>query len=192
MDVLFAATSNRYADGDNIRLVNLKPIALFSNYKTTTSSGKHLEKISHAHIASFIYNLITSSRGSDDLSIGCHRDRGRRLRELISNENQKGKYHVRIYLKDVSGFAKHQIKATCGLGSKLTLTRNSDDAVLNKDNATNIGKIKNNSTDWFVPHYTPSFSQENILMKEIVNKTPTELHYVERKVFMKEVNTQKL
>ena len=38
-DVLHAATKNRFADGNDIRLVNLGPIALFSNYKLTTSSG---------------------------------------------------------------------------------------------------------------------------------------------------------
>ena len=36
-DVLQAATVNRHADGDDIRLVNLGPIALFSNYKLTAS-----------------------------------------------------------------------------------------------------------------------------------------------------------
>ena len=32
-DVLHAATNNRYVDGDDNRLVNEGPIALFSNYK---------------------------------------------------------------------------------------------------------------------------------------------------------------
>ena len=40
-DVIHAVTNNRYVDGNNIRLVNLGPIALFSNYRLTTSSGKH-------------------------------------------------------------------------------------------------------------------------------------------------------
>ena len=44
-DILHAGTNNRYADGKDIRLVNLGPIGLFSNYKLTTSSGKHLEKL---------------------------------------------------------------------------------------------------------------------------------------------------
>ena len=38
-DVLQAATNNRYLDAKDIRLVNLVPKALFSNYKLTTSSG---------------------------------------------------------------------------------------------------------------------------------------------------------
>ena len=34
--------------------------------------------------------------------------------------------------------------------------------------------------------------QQGIISKQILNKTPTELRYVERSVFMKEVNNQKL
>ena len=56
-NVLHATTNNRYVDGNNIRLVNLGPIGLFSNYKLTTSSEKHLEKIDHAHIVSLLYKL---------------------------------------------------------------------------------------------------------------------------------------
>ena len=50
-DVLDAAAGNRYAYNNDIRLVNLGTIALFSKYKLTASSGKHLEKIEHGHIA---------------------------------------------------------------------------------------------------------------------------------------------
>ena len=189
-DVLHAGTNNRYADGNDIRLVNLGPIGLFSNYKLTTSSGKHLENIDHAHIVSLMYKLLSSSKGSDDLSIGFDRDRGRRLRELTNNKTQKGKFHVRIYLKDVFGFAEYQEKGTYGLGYKLTMTRNSDNAVLNKANATNNAKIKINAIEWYVPHYTPSMQQQSILSKQIINKTPTEIKYPERSVFMKEVNAQ--
>ena len=85
-DVLHAATNNRYADGDNIRLVNLGPIALFSNYKMTTSSWQHLEDISHTHIVSLMYKLIMSAKDTGDLSIGFDRDRGRRQRELTKNK----------------------------------------------------------------------------------------------------------
>ena len=191
-DVVHAATNNRYADNNDIRLVNLGPVALFSNYKLTTSSGKHLEEISHAHIVSLMYKLITTAKGCDDLSIGFDRDRTRRRNELTNNKNIKGKYHVRIYLKDVFGFAEHQEKATYGLGYKLTLTRNSDNAVLNKADATVLGKVKINRIEWYVPHYTASMSQQALLSNQIVNRIPTELQYVEKSVFMKEVNTQNL
>ena len=191
-DVLNATTSNRYADGADIWLINLGAIALFSNFKLTTSSGKHLENIDHAHIVSLMYKLLTSSRDSNDLSIGFDRDRNRRKRELGKNKNIKGKYHTRIYLKDIFRFAEHQEKATYGLGYKLTLTRNSDNAVLNKTNATAIGKIKINSIELYVPHYTASLEEQGLLMNQITDKIPTELKFVETSVFMKKVNTQNL
>ena len=122
-DVLHAATGNRYVDNNDKRLVNLGPIALFSNYKLKTSSGKHLEDNSHAHIVSLMYKLITSRRGSDNFSIGFDRSRDRRQRELTSNKIIKGNYHVRLYLKDVFNFAEHQETGTFGLGYKLTLTK---------------------------------------------------------------------
>ena len=191
-DVLNAATNNRYVDADNIWLINLAAIAFFNNFKLTTSSGKHLENIDHAHIVSLMYKLLTTSRGSDDLSISFDRDRNRRKRELTNNKNIKGKYHIRIYLKDIFGFAEHQEKATYGLGYKLTLTRNSDNAVLNKTNATAICKSKINSIDWYVPNYTASLKEQGIIMIQVTEKIPTELRYVERSVFMKEVNTKNL
>ena len=109
-DVLHATTNNRYVNGNDIKVVNLGPIALFSNYKLTTSSGKHLKNIDHAHIVSLMYKLLTSSKGSDDLSIGFDRDCNRKQRHLTNNKTQKTKSYVRVYLKDVFGFAKYQKK----------------------------------------------------------------------------------
>ena len=158
-DVIQAATNNRYTNDNDIRLVNLGPTALFSNYKLTRLSGKHLEEISHAHIVSLMYKLLTSSKDSEDLSIGFDRSRARRKRELSNNKSIKGKFHIRIYLKDIFGFAGHQEKETYGLGYKLTLTRNTDNAVLNKVAATNNGKVKINSLNWYVPHYSPNLDE---------------------------------
>ena len=53
-ELIKTADNSRYANGDGIHLVNFGPIALFSNFKSTTSSGKHLEDISHAHIVSLL------------------------------------------------------------------------------------------------------------------------------------------
>ena len=189
-DVLQAVTGNRYADGADIKLVNLAVIALFSIYKLTTSSGKHLEEVNHVHIVSLMYKLLSSSKESDDLSIGFDRNRDRRKRELTNNKNFKGKSHLRIFLRDIFGFAEHQETATYGLGYNLTMTRNFDDAVLNKANATTNAKIKIISLEWYVPHYTPSLNEYNKLMIQIQQETPTNIHYPERSVFMKEVNTE--
>ena len=189
-DVLKAATSNRYADADDIRLINLGPIALFSNYKLTTSSGKYLEDIDHAHIVSLVYTLLSSSRDSDDLSIGFDRNRDKRKRELLNNKTQKGKFCLKIYLKDVFSCAEYQETGTFGLSYQLTLTRNNGNAVLSKNDATNNAKHKINGIEWYVPHYVPSIDEYNKLMIQIRNKTPTNLHSPEKSVFMREVNTQ--
>ena len=50
------------------------------------------------------------------LSIGFDRNPNRRKDELSVNKSVKGKYDVRIMLKDIFGFAEHQEKATYGLG----------------------------------------------------------------------------
>ena len=57
-DVLHAATNNRYADDNDIRLVNLGPIALFSKFKLRTSSVKQLENIEHGHFGIIYYQLL--------------------------------------------------------------------------------------------------------------------------------------
>ena len=139
-DVLLAATNNRYADNNDIRLVNLGPLGLFSIYKLTTGSGKHFEDISHAHIVSLLYKIITSAKDSDDFSIGFDRSCDRRRLEITNIKNRECKYHVRIMLKDVFGFAEHQEEGTCGIPFRLTLTGNTDNAVLNKDKEVNVGK----------------------------------------------------
>ena len=191
-EVVKKADDSRYGNGNDLRLVNLGPIALFSNFKLTTSSGKHLEDISHAHIVSLMYKLISSSKGSDDLSIGFDRSSARRQEVITKKKNVKDNFHFRIMLRDVFGFAEHQGKATYGLGYKLTLTRNKDEVFIDKVAGIADARIKIDHIHWYVAHYTPSIQQQNILSKQIFSKTPRELRYVQRSVFMKEVNNQNL
>ena len=54
-----------------------------------------------------MYKLLTSSRCSDDLSIGFDEDRNRRRDELTRKRNIKGNFFVRIMLKELFGFAEH-------------------------------------------------------------------------------------
>ena len=191
-DVLKASTNDRYVDADDIRLVNLGAIGLFCIYKLTTASSKHLEEINHAHTACLIYKVVTSSKDSDDLSIGFDRSHDRRKRELTNKKNIKGKYHTKIYLKNVFGYAECQDKGTYGLGYRFILTRNTDNAVLNKGSTVTSGRVKIDSLDWYVPHCTANLEEYTKLMNQITKNSPTLLHYPERSVFMKEVNTQNI
>ena len=157
----------------------------------TRSSGKHLQDNSHALMVSLLHKLLTSSRDSDDLSIGFDSDRNKRQDELSRNKKKtKSKYHLRIRLKNVFGFAEHQGKATLGLGYKLTLTTNIDHATLNKNPDIYDGMIKIGHVHRYLPHFIPSIHQPVILSKQIISKTPTELRYVEGSLFMKEVKNQ--
>ena len=70
------------------------------------------------------------------------------------------------------------------------MTRNTENAVLNKTAATNIAKVKTKSLDWYVPHYSPNLVEYNELIDQITKNSPTLLHYPKTSVFMKEVNTQ--
>ena len=94
-EVIKKADKSRYGHGNDIRLVNLGPIALFSLLKLSTSSGKHLKDISHAHLVSLMYNLITGAKVIDDLSIGFDRDCARRQKCWLKTKTQK----VNISLK---------------------------------------------------------------------------------------------
>ena len=99
IEVFKKAENARFGNRNDIRLVDLGPIALFSFFKLTISSGKHLEDISHAHINFLMNKLLTTSKSSDDLFFGFYRDRGRRQQELTNNKNIKGQYHVKICSK---------------------------------------------------------------------------------------------
>ena len=94
-------------------------------------------------------------------------------------------------LSDSFGFAEHQEQATYGLGKKLTLTRVIDTAVLNKDNAINDAKTRTNSFYWQNPQYIPSIPEQAILSRHFSSKTPRNLQYIERSVFLEEVKSQK-
>ena len=63
---------------------------------------------------------------------------------------------------------------------------------MNKDYAINKAKNKNKAIEWYIPRHIGTISQQDRLSRQILNRTPTELQYVETTVFMKEVNTQKL
>ena len=188
-DVLHAATGNRYADNNDIRFFNLGPITLFSSYKLTTSSRKHLKDITQAHLFSLMFKLITSAEDSDDLFFGFDRYRKRRQRELTKAKVEKNlscENYAYVYIRTVTTLKK----AKYGLGCILTLTRKSDNSVLDEANATNSAKIKIRGIEWYVRRYTQSIPQKAIISKQILRIVPTELQFVGRSVFMKEINSQ--
>ena len=55
-----------------------------------------------------------------------------------------------------------------------------------------VATIKIDHIHWHIPHYTPSIQIQGFLSKQILSKTPTELRYIERSVFMRKLNNQNL
>ena len=95
-------------------------------------------------------------------------------------------------LNDVFGFAQDQEKATYGLGYRLTLTRTKNEAVIDKVGGIADDRFNIDHIHWYVPHYIPSIQQHDIISKQILSRTPTELGYIERSFAMKQVNNQNL
>ena len=180
--------NTRYADGDEIGLVNFGPISLFSEAKLTTSSGKHLEKVDNLHLISLMYKLLTSTKNTSQLMYGFEEDTTIRRQELTNNKNEKGTFFVRIKLKDLFGFADQE-KITYGLGYTLTLKRNTNNDAILKSVGVDAAKVVIKDIGWYIPHYVPSLENQQLVMDQILNKDPIELSYTERITFRKDVNT---
>ena len=185
---VFKNDDTRYADGDQISLVNFGPVALFSEAKLTTSSGKHLEKVDNLHPISLIYKLLTSNQQTSQLMYGFEESQATRRQELTNNKTEKGTFFVRIKLTDIFGFADQE-KITYGLGYTLTLKRNNNNDSIIRDNGVDAAKIIIKDISWYIPHYIPSMENQQLVMDQILDKDPTEIYYMERIVFRKDVNT---
>ena len=70
-------------------MVNFGPVALFSEAKLTTSSGKHLEKVDNLHPISLMIKLLTSGSQTSQLLYGFEESTTIRRQELTNNKNEK-------------------------------------------------------------------------------------------------------
>ena len=115
---------------------------------------------------------------------------------MSNNKTTKGNYHVRIYLRDIFGFADYQNNCSYGLGYKLKLQRNSDNHVLshragfNAENLALGGRVVIEGLSWTVPHYTPNLLNQKLMLGHIVSKAPTDLSFIRRSVYLKVVATE--
>ena len=169
-------------------MVNFGPISLFSEAKLVTSSGKHLEKVDNLHPISLLYKLLTSQQQTSQLMYGFEESSTIRRQELTNNKTEKGIFFVRIKLKDLFGFADQE-KISYGLGYTLTSKRNSSNDAIIRGNGVDAAKIVVKDISWYIPHYVPNLENQQLLLNQILNKDPTELTYIERTVFRKDVNT---
>ena len=50
-------------------------------------------------------------------------------------------------------------------------------------------KVVVKDISWYIPHYVPNIENQQLVLNQILNKDPTELYYIERVVFRKDVNS---
>ena len=74
------------------------------------------------------------------------------------------------------------------MGYNLTLKLNNNDATI-RPAGVDDAKIVLKDVVWHIPHFTPSLEIQEIVMDQLLNKDQTELYYMERIVFRKDVNT---
>ena len=86
------------------------------------------------------------------------------------------------------GFAD-QDKITYGLGYTLTLERNNINDVVFRTAGVDIAEVDVKDISWYIPHYVPNLENQQLVLNQILNKDPTELSYIERTDFRKDVKT---
>ena len=79
----------RYADGDQISSINFGTVALFSEAKLTTSSGKHLEKVDNLRIISIMHKLLTSQQQTSEMMNGFEESVAFRRQELTNTKTER-------------------------------------------------------------------------------------------------------
>ena len=165
---MHAADKTVYTDSSALRLDVIGPIALFSEFKWTTTNFKSIESMDNPHVVFLMYKLITSSLSKNDLSNGFETNRTRRQEDLVNRagisqpKNIGGKFHLKIYLKEGYVFAEHQENVTYVLGYRKTLKRKTDNNAVDRAAATTNADLLIRGFIWFVPHYTPNKTQQRI------------------------------
>ena len=105
-----------------------------------------------------MYKVISIGKGSDNLSNGSHRGVTAPERELNKNEVTNRNFPIRIYWKDVFGFAERQENATQGYEDNLTHQRIIVNHVLDHRAETEAAflvlaaKVNIKGFSWYVPH----------------------------------------
>ena len=84
--------NTRYADGDQISLVNFGPVASFIDAQLVTSSGKHLENVDNLHImmVCLMYKFLTSNPQTYELLFEFEESENTRRQELTNKKTGKG------------------------------------------------------------------------------------------------------
>ena len=95
---------------------------------------------------------------------------------------------MRLKLKDLFGFADQE-KITYGLGYTLISKRSNNNDAIFRTAAVDAAKVVVQDVSWYISQYVPNLENQQLVLKQIINKNPTEFSFTERSVFRKDVNT---
>ena len=161
----------------------------------TSSSWKEIEEIDTT--IGLMQKLLSSSKESDDLSIGFHGSIEAQERKVTKTKQIKGIFLLEFFLKDVFGFAEHEYNCTYGLGYTITLHRNSDNHVSSHpagfNDAANLaltGRVIMVDTSLYALHYIPNISNQEFLLRHIVSRAATEISYFKGSSYIKDTTTE--
>lgn len=96
---------------------------------------------------------------------------------IIKSPQEKGRFQVRIPLKEVFGFCEDYAKVIYGLKQELTLKRKSDNDAIFKASAVDGGKVTLDNVSWYLPVVEPNDEEKFALMKQIEDKTEQSIEY---------------
>ena len=133
-----------------------------------------MEKVDILHTVSSINKLSTSGQHTSELMYGFEESQPTRRLELTTHKTEKGTIFVKIKLTDLFGFAGQE-KVTFGLGYTLSLKRNNNNEPNIRAAGVDAAKIVTKDISWYIPHYTPSLENQQIMIDHLLNKVPTEL-----------------
>ena len=116
---------------------------------------------------------LTSGQQTNELMYGFEESQAIRRQQLTTNKTEKGTFFVNIELIDLFGFADQE-KVTYGIGYTLTLKRNNNNDPIIRTAAVDAAKIVIKVIGWYIPNYTPSLENQQIVMDQLLKKDPTE------------------
>ena len=121
------------------------------------------ENTGRAHIAG---NSVNYNEGFEE-----------RHKYIIRSPNPKGTFSFKIPLKHFLGFCEDYRKVLYGMQQRLTLTRTSDEDIIFRANAADIGEVYIERIRWFMPHVIPSDAYRLQLDKIIEKKEKIPVGY---------------
>ena len=165
--------------------MNFEPVALFSEAKLVTSSGKHLAKIDNLHLVCLMHKTLTTNHQTGELLYGFEESDISRRQELTNNVVEKGTIFLRIKFRDLFGFADQEKKVVDEFGYTLSLTRNNTNDPIIRDDEIAVAKVYIKYIVRFIQQYDPRMGNQQVVMKQILDKDSRELYCTKRIVFRK-------